>query len=190
MTVFEVPLDEAEDYGKVCTQCREWCFWEEFYPRMDRPRHPFMSACALCNNRVGRERRETDPIRAKEIADKSRRKDTRDRPNGKRADKYNLTMDEFSFLHMFQEYRCAWCGVHESELSKKLVIDHDRGCCNREGSCGRCVRRLLCDDCNTTEGRLKRRPEALAAVEALAHISVAVVQSALEQFRVEQREKK
>jgi 16S rRNA C967 or C1407 C5-methylase (RsmB/RsmF family) len=49
------------------------------------------------------------------------------------------------------------------------MIDHDHGCCSGTGSCGRCVRGLLCNRCNLMLGFANDQPEILrAALEYLA----------------------
>ena len=45
-------------------------------------------------------------------------------------------------------------------------IDHDHSCCPGINSCGKCVRALLCHNCNTTLGRVGDDPEILQAMIA------------------------
>ena len=85
-----------------------------------------------------------------------------------------------------QGHRCAICGVHEDDVDvtrtggrprkdgqvmakAALSVDHDHSCCASNVSCGRCVRSLLCPDCNRIVGAFKDDVErmrlAIAYVE-------------------------
>lgn len=55
--------------------------------------------------------------------------------------KYRITPQECDELLAKQEGRCAICKVHESDLPRRLSVDHD----HRTGE----VRGLLCIKCNT-----------------------------------------
>lgn len=69
-----------------------------------------------------------------------------------RCSRYSITTDEFMKMYESQGGACASCGDgHEAE---DLEIDHDHECCHREGggSCGQCVRALLCLRCNRALG--------------------------------------
>jgi hypothetical protein len=60
-----------------------------------------------------------------------------------------------------QDGRCAICRTlnpHGYELS----VDHDRRCCPGHRSCGKCVRGLLCQNCNAAIGMLGDDPDRLA----------------------------
>lgn len=60
---------------------------------------------------------------------------------------YNISVDEWQILFEKQQGRCAVCGIHQSELRKRLGVDHN----HLTGE----IRGLLCDDCNMGLGRLK-----------------------------------
>ena len=62
--------------------------------------------------------------------------------------KHGITLDRYNDLFAQQKGKCAICGTHESQLSKKgLAIDHDHET-NK-------VRGLLCGNCNRALGFFK-----------------------------------
>jgi hypothetical protein len=70
-----------------------------------------------------------------------------------RAAQYGLTVEELKRLLAIGCY-APGCGKTE-----KLHIDHDHSCCNRQGSCGNCVRGALCASHNLYLGHLEKQPE-------------------------------
>jgi hypothetical protein len=63
--------------------------------------------------------------------------------------------------------------------NQAIFIDHDHGCCpDDKASCGRCIRGLLCLDCNTSLGHIERKYEIAAA-----YIASSLGQRALELAR-------
>lgn len=71
--------------------------------------------------------------------------------------KYNLSNEMLS--NIFRENRCDICGSEPGDRS--LHIDHDHKCCPMAGSCGKCVRGVLCSDCNLSLGKMGDSPERL-----------------------------
>ena len=57
-----------------------------------------------------------------------------------------MTYEEYETLLLEQNFCCAICGQHQSELTKALAVDHD----HETGK----VRGLLCSHCNVGLGHL------------------------------------
>lgn len=62
--------------------------------------------------------------------------------------KYGLTTDQFAEQLALQGGVCAVC----RRESERWTVDHDRTCCPGDFTCGRCVRGILCRDCNVGLG--------------------------------------
>lgn len=60
---------------------------------------------------------------------------------------YGITLQCYNRIYKEQNGNCCICGISESELDKKLFIDHD----HESGE----VRGLLCHKCNTALGGFK-----------------------------------
>lgn len=69
--------------------------------------------------------------------------------------KYKLSLEQYDELLKVQNSKCAICLTEQSELIHSLFIDHDRSCCPGQESCGKCVRGLLCSNCNFAIGQFK-----------------------------------
>lgn len=66
---------------------------------------------------------------------------------------YGITADQYDAMLAAQNGGCAICLRPPREAS--LHVDHDHACCpERKKSCGKCVRGLLCEDCNRALGML------------------------------------
>jgi hypothetical protein len=68
--------------------------------------------------------------------------------------KYKLTRDDYVNLEKSQNGVCKICGETE-KYRKRLSVDHDHSCCPGEGSCGNCIRGLLCSTCNMVLDQIK-----------------------------------
>lgn len=74
--------------------------------------------------------------------------------------KYRITGREFDAMLEAQGGVCAICAGVNAE-GRALAVDHDHTCCSGERSCGRCVRSLLCYDCNVALGHFNDDPERI-----------------------------
>lgn len=68
--------------------------------------------------------------------------------------KYGLTRDDYVDLEKSQNGVCKICGESE-KYNRRLSVDHDHTCCSGEESCGKCIRGLLCSNCNRVLGQVK-----------------------------------
>lgn len=80
-----------------------------------------------------------------------------------RAKKYGLTPESVDKMFTEQSGKCAVCRSLLNDVGRGAVIDHNHFCCPGSQSCGRCVRGVLCSDCNTAIGMAKDDPEILRA---------------------------
>jgi hypothetical protein len=67
-----------------------------------------------------------------------------------RAYRYNLTNEEYQELLEAQNNSCKIC--LKSFTDKAPHVDHDHVCCPGKKSCGKCIRGLLCGNCNKMLG--------------------------------------
>jgi Recombination endonuclease VII. len=78
---------------------------------------------------------------------------------------YGITLAQWEVMFEAQGGGCAICG-RLSKGGKPLFVDHDHACCAGQRTCGRCVRALLCGDCNLGIGyftdSIDRLEEAVA----------------------------
>ena len=63
---------------------------------------------------------------------------------------YGLSIGEYKALVKKQKGKCQVCGIHESELKKRLAVDH----CHKTKE----IRGLLCQNCNFMLGHFKDDP--------------------------------
>lgn len=74
---------------------------------------------------------------------------------------FNITIEQYELLFNNQNGLCALCKQPEKityqkeiqdgvfvETPRRLAVDHDHSCCDGNRSCGKCIRGLLCFDCN------------------------------------------
>jgi hypothetical protein len=71
---------------------------------------------------------------------------------------YGIGLDEYEGMYNTQNGQCDICGT---DMGESPHIDHDHACCDKKGSCGECVRGLLCNACNTGIARFRDDPDTL-----------------------------
>lgn len=137
---------------KRCPKCGETKPVSEYYLHKNgRPQ----AYCKKCGIEIATDNRKK--LDAKRSPDELAR-----RRFERRLARYNLTEFQFFAFLEVQQWRCA-CG---DELTvEDLHIDHDHKCCSRKNrSCGKCVRGLLCQNCNIALGNLKDDPDRAIAL--------------------------
>jgi hypothetical protein len=68
-----------------------------------------------------------------------------------------------------QHELCAVCQKPLDSESRKPCIDHDRTCCSGARSCGKCVRGIIHQSCNTMLGMAHDDPDVLVLGSAYLH---------------------
>lgn len=67
------------------------------------------------------------------------------------ARKHGLSVDDVNAMLSEQGGVCAICRQPPAD-GQRLCVDHDHTCCPGQRSCGRCVRGLICQNCNKMLG--------------------------------------
>lgn len=75
--------------------------------------------------------------------------------------RYGLTLEQYQRLSDLQGNKCAICGIHQDDLSKRLCVDHDHSCCPYGKGCLSCIRGLVCAQDNFQLGRLEKGTRAM-----------------------------
>lgn len=161
---------------KFCTKCENEKVLDDF-AKDNRRSDGRKSACKKCQWLYVQTWLAANPETKERYKDKDRAhkkqwyKDNKDaiRAN-RRFKKYGMTVEQHNSKLRGQDGKCSICEVilDGTKPSTHPNVDHDHKCCNREGSCGKCVRGLLCASCNHLLGQAKDSPAILLkAVEYL-----------------------
>lgn len=140
---------------KTCNRCDETKPYDEF-SRMTKAKDGYQYTCKTCNKIAEKGRREYH---------KKKMKKARANPEFKineAANKrdyrlqyfYGITEETYQQILKSQDYKCLICERKDSELSKKLAVDHN----HITGE----IRGLLCDRCNRGLGLFKDDVETLS----------------------------
>ena len=68
---------------------------------------------------------------------------------------YKINEEGFDKLFAEQGNLCALCDSDQSKQERRFSVDHDHRCCLGQRSCGKCLRGILCADCNRKLGFLE-----------------------------------
>lgn len=94
---------------------------------------------------------------------KSKRKAKPDAATDDRELKYKTPQATLDAMLAAQGGGCATCGHalrwgDGDKKKRKACVDHDHACCPGSGSCGKCVRQILCNPCNIRLGWIEGDP--------------------------------
>lgn len=129
--------------SKTCTNCEVEKTLEKDFPKHGRYADGYSTWCKSCHKKA------SDVSRVKERTEKPTA--TRDR---KIQEKYKLSPEDYAAKLAEQDGHCALCEAVAGKF--RLNVDHDHSCCSTGKTCGRCVRGLLCADCNVRLGYTER----------------------------------
>lgn len=140
--------------SKVCTKCHELKSWDAYYKFNGKP----TSACRECVLSLYHR----SPEGKKRKADYYRMNINKAR-NSALIHWFGLPLIKYERMAEAQHGRCAIC----KKKDPKLSVDHDHSCCpssgRRQRTCGKCIRALLCRECNYGLGFFKENPTVLRA---------------------------
>ena len=69
--------------------------------------------------------------------------------------RYGITVEQYEETLESQGGHCALCSAVQGTHKRRLTVDHDHKCCDKEKACGKCNRGILCADCNRKIGFLE-----------------------------------
>lgn len=84
------------------------------------------------------------------------------------AERYKLNLDQLKALLTRANWSCEICGIRFEVLNGSpydqtaMCIDHDHNCCSTNYTCGKCVRGVLCRNCNSMIGFARDQTDRLA----------------------------
>lgn len=157
--------------GHLCTVCEVRQPSEEFYADVSSP-CGHSSQCKGCRRRARRDswaedrggHRNRDVVRQSERTPQEQEAFLYRQWVYMLDRKYKLTVARWEELLRSQNGVCALCGEPESKTHNRsgdlirLAVDHDHRCCPGSMTCGRCVRGLLCYECNLLVGKVEAKP--------------------------------
>lgn len=82
-----------------------------------------------------------------------------------KGSRHRIGADDFSEMLSKYDGKCWSCKTRDGS-----VVDHDHKCCPGAYSCGKCVRGILCGQCNTALGLLADNPEFIKNLLAYSSI--------------------
>lgn len=154
---------------RTCTKCKIDKILDDFYSSKGG-KFGKSSWCKDCHKIHWKNYRNNNQEQIKISKEKWRKEneelDKNIRRKWKLRTKYGISENDYNRIFENQEGRCAICGKHQSELEKRLYIDHDH-LTNR-------VRGLLCDGCNFGLGHFNDDPYLLT--NAILYLKDSLIQ--------------
>lgn len=163
---------------KECSKCKETKPLDDFHKRKSSKDNR-TGVCKACYNKQVRERPNRQEFlvsqrqRSKEYYQKNReavikrtveygKTNAEQKRRWTLKTRYGISLDDYDELLTKQDNKCAICkGVNANGWA--LSVDHDHSCCLGGESCGKCVRGLLCFNCNSGLGNFRDSEETMIA---------------------------
>lgn len=142
-------LSLASDYTKstkLCPHCKEEKSFSEFGADKSK-KYGVTSYCKPCSSSNRLKNYQKNPEKQKNKLKTYYKINKQKSYEYSLKNLYGLTIDEFNHMKIQQNHSCKICKTHESNLKRKLFVDH----CHDTGK----VRGLLCQSCNTMIGNSK-----------------------------------
>jgi hypothetical protein len=158
----DLPVPEA----KPCAICGAVKPLSEFSVGAKASKGGKGSYCRPCAAERQREWRVANPGRIREHRQQHNERRKPARPAQRIKQTYGITLEDYERILESQQGGCGICGGPRNGPGKRFHIDHDHTCCPWVGSCGKCIRGLLCGNCNTMLGLAKEDPDRLRAAIA------------------------
>lgn len=150
---------------KECPHCGEVLPLESF-SRDARGAQGRARLCRSCRSAYrrgpagdGERKRDNEKRRQQYANDPTYRQTVKDR---NRRGRFGVTSEWIERQLEVQGGGCAICGTKDP-VGRGWHIDHDHSCCPGVKTCGRCVRGVLCMNCNFAIGHMKDDPALFEA---------------------------
>jgi hypothetical protein len=139
-------LSLVSEDTKTCPSCKQDKYFSEF--GKDKTKKLGISSyCKPCASLNRSKNYSKNPVVGKEKL-KEYYKNNKDKSRSySLKNLYGLSVEQFNEMKFMQGGSCKICKTHESNLKRKLFVDH----CHTTGS----IRGLLCQSCNTMIGNAK-----------------------------------
>lgn len=138
---------------KKCNNCLVIKDTSEFSKRTKNGKDGLQANCKSCNREYRLSRKAHERAYRKEY----RKRTPIQQKNKMLKYSYGITIEKYHEMVLNQEGTCAIC----KNLVTVLVVDHDHSCCKGPKSCSRCIRGLLCRNCNLGLGYFKDNKQYL-----------------------------
>lgn len=126
--------------SQTCRDCQFKKSVTEFHWDRSSGRHSYQ--CKACRAAAEKSKHEADP---------SVRRDKNLKAN------YGISLQQYNKMLADQGGVC-WICCREPSDSRALAVDHDHSCCPGGKTCGKCTRKLLCENCNRGIGMFADDP--------------------------------
>lgn len=153
-------MESVLERFKVCKRCKETKSQMQFN-KNSKSKDRFQYNCRSCSNQLGRQWKLNNPERNSERTRRWRKNNPiRNKTSQWLANGIIITPEQYIGRLAKQNYRCALCQIHRSDLNVDLAPDHD----HKTGQ----IRGLLCQKCNRGLGHFGDNIERLQkAIEYL-----------------------